>query len=64
MLAESLRLTAEAEEEHDTCPECGEDYVGTDTTMAGGVLFIHQESPLKYCELDTDTEQSNGGDGS
>lgn len=50
-LSESLRLCREAEEEHETCPECGEEYVGTDSTMAGDVLFIHQESPLEYCEL-------------
>ncbi|WP_181693264.1 hypothetical protein [Natronomonas sp. LN261] len=61
-LAESLKLTAEAEEKHDTCPECGEEYVGTDTTLAGDVLFIHQEDPLDYCELQPDTERSEGAD--
>jgi uncharacterized protein with PIN domain len=50
-LSESLRLTEEAEEQYDVCPECGEEYVGTDTTMADDVVFIHQEDPLETCTL-------------
>jgi len=61
-LAESLRKTAEAEEKYENCPECGEDYVGLDTTMAGDLVFVHQNSPLKYCTLDSDTDQSDTHD--
>lgn len=60
-LVESLRITTEACEEYDVCPECGEEYIGLDTTMAGSLVFIHQESPLKTCTVDADTDPSEGG---
>lgn len=48
-LLDSLEKTAKAEEEHDTCPECGEEYIDTDTTLSGDLVFIHDENPLEMC---------------
>lgn len=59
-LTESLRLTAEAEEQYEVCPVCGEEYVGTDTTLTGDLVFIHEENPLKDCTLDTDSDHDGG----
>jgi uncharacterized protein with PIN domain len=58
---ESVEITAEAEDEYDVCPECGEEYIDLDTTLTGTLVFIHEESPLKDCKLDTGTEQNGGG---
>lgn len=59
-LSESLRITDEAKEEYDECPECGEEYVGLDTTWTGDLVFVHQESPLKTCTLSTDNGRQEG----
>lgn len=61
-LQESIRRTNEAREKYDECPECGEDYVGLDTTMAGDLVFVHQEEPLQTCTLQTETDHDGGAD--
>lgn len=53
---ESMEITAEAQEEYDECPECGEEYIDLDTTLTGTLVFIHEENPLKDCTLDTGTD--------
>jgi predicted RNA-binding Zn-ribbon protein involved in translation (DUF1610 family) len=52
-VVESIEITAEAQEEYDQCPECGEEYIDLDTTLTGTLVFIHEENPLKDCKLDT-----------
>lgn len=54
---ESMEITAEAEDEYDVCPECGEKYIDLDTTLTGTLVFIHEENPIKDCTLDPGTEQ-------
>ena len=53
-LQDSLRMTAKAREHLDVCPECDEEFVGLDTTMAGDLVVIHQEDPIQDCSIDSD----------
>lgn len=53
-LQDSLRMTSKAREELDTCPECDEEFVGLDTTMAGDLVVVHQENPIQDCTVDSD----------
>lgn len=53
-LHESLRRSKIIEDEYDECPDCGEEFAGTDSTMAGDFVFVHQESPLETCTVEWD----------
>lgn len=50
-LAESMEMTSRAAEKYDVCPECGQEYVGLDTTRTGNLVFVHRENPLKTCTM-------------
>lgn len=38
---DALGRIAEASEEHDVCPECGEEFDDVDMTYAGSLVFFH-----------------------
>jgi hypothetical protein len=39
---EALERIAEARDEHEKCPECGEKYDGVDMSYAGSLVFLHE----------------------
>lgn len=39
-------LESELEDHHETCPECGEDYVGVTLFLSGTVQFTHHRGGL------------------
>lgn len=42
----ALSAAAEARDALDVCPECGGDFIDTDASMAGSVVFLHDEDPI------------------
>jgi hypothetical protein len=58
--AEQLQRIGSAEDDHDDCPVCGEEYEDVDMTQAGNLYFIHDLNPgditVSGCEWKNDPE--------
>lgn len=55
---EAIRRSDEAGEEHEVCPECGEEFEGTDMTRGGELVFLH--SGRQMCSVETEVERVVG----
>lgn len=52
---EAVEKSAKAADEHEVCPECGEEFEGTDMSRGGSLVYIHEAGDM--CSVETEVDR-------